>query len=1332
MLARKPNFLSATRVDPGSGTSVDTTRAPGSERVSTLRFGLQGATPEGFGAFDAWLCGLAPEEGESAAVRQRWLAFVATSDAAASEAIADHATRRLGGRGRVVRASGDGSGDGFRSLARSVIRAAGEVADLTTARDVALAIATAMRASDIGAMIITDREVSRFSLAVASELEVATEGEPAFVLWIAPTASEGTVIGPSASASSSWRAFEVDGRFEREDVVTWWDAARSEPLRSDAFEPGRERPRVQDLERWWRVARSEMSTFRSPDRAAEERSTAAVVLSLVGRAWPLDAISTLDITRSEIDELVAAGVADLRSMDPVPVPWIILRASDVAFDAAEHAALAERASEGLVRSFGNDPWALMHAGELCLRAGNIARGDELALRAIDGATDSDARIDFWARFAGASPAPSPAPDRLLPFVDLALRKGDGDWALRIAKDAVSASSAEERNNAVLLALGRALAVSGDLTAARMTLEKVTSARCDDQASMLTAARACVELAEARYYSSDLAGARASAEEALERASKLASSGPTSSRTVANVRLDARNVLGKLLLAQADFNAAEDHFAGDAFEASLVGQPVSELRARVNRAIAVMSLGRRAEAQALLESVLTEAEAKRELKAIGICLINLAALAIVDRRYGEALELSEHAVDALRRIGDKVALARCVANLADLRTRLGLFEEAEQAVRFGARVLSYGLPPELGSRFALASARVALGKADSQGALRHVTQALAALGTSMSTPASDNALRPRGTVAEDVSVALTLAARIALEDGDTARARVLIDRAAAERAPRRAQAELAVLRGLLARALGEPYGGPATSALAAARDADDDELIRESHFLLYRSACDEGATSVAKHHLDAAISLRDRTAAGVPPALRDTFLRRADLRELDREVSAFGQRLSDAGERVATQSIREGGEYAPETFRAAQPRPSASGRRMVGEDPAIRALLNAIRKVGPSDATVLVHGESGTGKELVAEALHDASSRRTGPLVKVNCAALVETLLLSELFGHEKGAFTGAAGRRRGRFEAAEGGTLFLDEIGDISPRTQVALLRVLQEKTFERVGGTTPIRANVRVVCATHRNLKALVAKGEFREDLYYRLCGVTLEVPALRSRLGDLGELCDAILRRIADERGGAVKRLSPPALSALKTHTWPGNVRELENSLRAASLFAEGDMLEPSDFAENVESLRHISETVELLAVPTTAPVASIGETAPRSTVLSRRGCDIAGPEDAQVDAMRSRSSIGAPTSAGAPSSGVTPAAGAPEAAYAQVRAGVSLHDMKRLIERECIVRALGEASGNITKAAMLLGMKRPRLSQLVKQYGLGSTLDAGDASDDAESGSNLEEEE
>ncbi|PKN46480.1 MAG: hypothetical protein CVU63_07520, partial [Deltaproteobacteria bacterium HGW-Deltaproteobacteria-20] len=222
---------------------------------------------------------------------------------------------------------------------------------------------------------------------------------------------------------------------------------------------------------------------------------------------------------------------------------------------------------------------------------------------------------------------------------------------------------------------------------------------------------------------------------------------------------------------------------------------------------------------------------------------------------------------------------------------------------------------------------------------------------------------------------------------------------------------------------------------------------------------------------------------------------------------------------------------PLPMRAEQPERG----RFVGRHATVVRLLAAVEKVARSGAPVLVLGESGTGKELIAEALHNKSDRRAGPLVKVNCAALVDTLLLSELFGHEKGAFTGATARRRGRFEMADGGTLFLDEIGDISPKTQVALLRVLQDGTFERVGGGTTLRGDVRVVCATHRDLAAMVAEGTFREDLYYRLSGVTLRVPALRERLSDMGEIAQHLLHQIGQERAESPKRLTPEVLAVL-----------------------------------------------------------------------------------------------------------------------------------------------------------------------------------------------------
>jgi DNA-binding NtrC family response regulator len=241
--------------------------------------------------------------------------------------------------------------------------------------------------------------------------------------------------------------------------------------------------------------------------------------------------------------------------------------------------------------------------------------------------------------------------------------------------------------------------------------------------------------------------------------------------------------------------------------------------------------------------------------------------------------------------------------------------------------------------------------------------------------------------------------------------------------------------------------------------------------------------------------------------------------------------------------------------------------LVGRGPAMRRVFETIRKVAETDLTVLVRGESGTGKELVAQALHEASARRSGPFVAVNCAAISPALVESELFGHEKGAFTGADARRVGRFESAQGGTIFLDEIGDMAPDTQAKVLRVLEERTLERVGGTKPLQVEVRVVAATHRDLESDVAARRFREDLYYRLKVVEIALPPLRERPEDLPTLAERFLAEVAARLGRPHKRLAPAALATLARHAWPGNVRELRNVIEQAAVLAAGDEIEAGD---------------------------------------------------------------------------------------------------------------------------------------------------------------------
>jgi DNA-binding NtrC family response regulator len=242
--------------------------------------------------------------------------------------------------------------------------------------------------------------------------------------------------------------------------------------------------------------------------------------------------------------------------------------------------------------------------------------------------------------------------------------------------------------------------------------------------------------------------------------------------------------------------------------------------------------------------------------------------------------------------------------------------------------------------------------------------------------------------------------------------------------------------------------------------------------------------------------------------------------------------------------------------------------LVGESPPMLEVLKSVRQIAPSNASVLLLGESGTGKELFAQAIHENSPRKRRPFVKVACAALPETLLESELFGHEKGSFTGAISARAGRFELADGGTLFLDEIGDITPTVQVKLLRFLEEHEFERVGGNKTLKVDVRVVAATHRDLESRIREGLFREDLFYRLNVIELHIPALRERRSDVPILAHHFLKRFAEANAKDIRGFSDEALGLLARHPWPGNVRELENAIERAVVLASEPHLGPAHF--------------------------------------------------------------------------------------------------------------------------------------------------------------------
>jgi DNA-binding NtrC family response regulator len=238
--------------------------------------------------------------------------------------------------------------------------------------------------------------------------------------------------------------------------------------------------------------------------------------------------------------------------------------------------------------------------------------------------------------------------------------------------------------------------------------------------------------------------------------------------------------------------------------------------------------------------------------------------------------------------------------------------------------------------------------------------------------------------------------------------------------------------------------------------------------------------------------------------------------------------------------------------------------IIGESPEMQRVMELVHSVAPTDTTIMIRGESGTGKELVARAIHAASPRKFFPIVTVNCGAMTETLLESELFGHERGAFTGAQYRRKGKVELADGGTLFLDEIGNIDMKTQMDLLRVIETKQFTRVGGTEIVKSDFRVICATNKDLERAVKEGSFREDLYYRVNVFIIELPPLRGRRGDIAKLAHYFLEKYARQMNKQVKGFTPEAMLALRQHDWPGNVRELENAIERAMVVTQGDMID------------------------------------------------------------------------------------------------------------------------------------------------------------------------
>jgi len=342
--------------------------------------------------------------------------------------------------------------------------------------------------------------------------------------------------------------------------------------------------------------------------------------------------------------------------------------------------------------------------------------------------------------------------------------------------------------------------------------------------------------------------------------------------------------------------------------------------------------------------------------------------------------------------------------------------------------------------------------------------------------------------------------------------------------------------------------------------------------------------------------------------------------------------------------------------------SVEGTELVGKSPSIQQLRNMVGKVAPTEATVLINGENGTGKELVANELYRSSARKNAPFIKVNCAAISETLIESEFFGHEKGAFTGAMQRREGRFELADGGTILLDEISEISPKVQAKLLRVLQEREFERVGGNKTIKVDVRVIATTNRDLLRSVQNGDFRQDLYYRLNVFPIQVPPLRSREGDVALLAKTFAQKFARKHGIKLAGFEDEALAALNAHQWPGNVRELQNTIERSVILSESD-----------SKISSVSLGLMPMMANVAAPALDQPAPAPEPVFVG------AGPNDPSI----------ATASALAPSPTAASASSSSESIEGDASTPLPLEE----IEKQHILSTLESTSGNRTQAAKLL---------------------------------------
>jgi transcriptional regulator with GAF, ATPase, and Fis domain/tetratricopeptide (TPR) repeat protein len=1009
-----------------------------------------------------------------------------------------------------------------------------------------------------------------------------------------------------------------------------------------------------------------------------EVSRLAGALGALGQSAPMAALVKRLVSEGLVTRTMQLGAARLALVDPALKDAV--RAEDVAglHEAWVRAALEEREEDG--------EWAVFvarHALEAGMAQVALEQGARAARRLMSaGALEDAAQLveRLWPVAAERGESVALAELHAM-LVDLYSRMGRWRAALKhcglLRRYVVGARGRAElacRTASLLLKLHRYETV---VTLTEEVLGSLEPGWC------AVRVRALLEQAEARYELGQSEAAADRARHALAVLDEAEASAVMGAQEVGQARIWARNQLGKVAILGARYEQAIALFGENEALAERWGWSGELARAQGNLGVVAMQRRDYAQAQRYLERALEASRTAGGVVTRATCLLNLSMIHQYREDYAQALDCSLEALRLARQAGEDGTFSSAAYNLATLYRDMGALEYAERLV---AHLKAQDAP----QRHTFITPWLTLLEA---GMLLEREQHGAALELLSEEPAAQTAGLLYGLRTRELR-----AAEAALGLGRVAQARRVVEQVSSddpEREEPQVEALLAFLQGRLAVLDGEDARAEALFRTASTlwgkachkRDATRAELWLAQ--VLRRLGREEEAARLLAARADEIVARAER----VPAALRAEFMR---LPLHGRVVEA----LEAAGGAVPV-ALREAHRAPLSAPPGAQATPAAPVRdaawqrwrsqfgSIVGDSPRLHQIFRVVERVAASDASVLVLGESGTGKELVAEALHALSGRKDGPLVKVNCAAFVESLLLSELFGHEKGAFTGAVSQKIGRFELANGGTIFLDEIADISAQTQVALLRVLQERVIERVGGQGVVPINVRVVCATNKNLEELVRKGEFRLDLYYRLKGVVLELPSLRERREDIPALIDSFARRFA---GANAPRFMPEVLRYLMAYSWPGNVRELQNFVKSVLLFVEGDAVLMSHVRDFADFFAHgeFAATIPQLPISYDIPAAPPQSHATPAVVVPMRPPKMAEDEmDGDEDDVY-----------------VLSADGSPEDALVEhiVAQGLSINRLKKRLELECIRRALEETQGNVTQAAKLLQMKRPRLSQII----------------------------